>query len=390
MSKLTIIVSRNTPFVVEVFSRIGNVMALDTAEVTREAVRDTDILIVRSETKVDASLLDGSAVKFVGTVTIGTDHIDLEYLQSRGIAFASAPGSNANSVAEYVIAALLVWARQSGTLLKGKSIGIVGVGNVGSKVVRAAKALGMMPVLNDPPLKRMTRDSSFVSLDELMECDIVTLHVPLTWTGQDATYHLFDERRLAAMKKGGVLINTSRGAVVETSALSSALRAGHLSAAILDVWEREPDIDIDLLQQVFLGTAHIAGYSLDGKLNALRMVYEEVCRHFGFDAVWQVDTGVLGETPRVCVPADVFTSQDVLDLVVRRVYDIEYDDMQLREIMKVPAPQRGRYFMKLRAEYRIRREFFNTIVELPSQLASVGKTLDELGFKTSIKEEARS
>jgi erythronate-4-phosphate dehydrogenase len=390
MSKPTIVVNRNTPFVVEVFSHIGNVVALDTAKVTREAVRDADILIVRSETKVDASLLEGSAVKFVGTVTIGTDHIDLDYLQSRGIAFASAPGSNANSVAEYVAAALLVWARRNGTLLQRKSIGIVGVGNVGSKVVRVAKALGIVPVLNDPPLKRTTGDASFVSLDELMDCDFLTLHLPLTRTGRDATHHLFDERRLAALKKGSVLINTSRGGVVDTRALSSAVAVGHLSAAILDVWEHEPDIDINLLQQVFLGTAHIAGYSLDGKLNALRIVYEEVCRYFGFDPLWRVDASALVETPRVSVPADVFTPQDALDLVVRRVYDIEYDDMQLREIIQLPESLRGRYFMKLRAGYRIRREFYNTVVELSAHHTSIGKTLEELGFKTLIKQEVRS
>ncbi|MBM2845533.1 MAG: Erythronate-4-phosphate dehydrogenase, partial [Bacteroidetes bacterium] len=275
-----IVVNRNTPAVVETFSRLGKVIALDTHEVTRESVRNADVLVVRSETRVDRGLLDGSRVRFVGTVTIGTDHVDLEYLAANGIGFASAPWSNANSVAEY-ITALLVWSKRTGEALNGKTIGVVGVGNVGSRVVRVARALGMNVILNDPPLARKTGDPAFLPLDELMGAGVLTLHVPLARSGSDATYHLFDETRLCRMKRGSVLINTSRGAVVETNALRAVLASKQLSTAILDVWEDEPGIDLTLLNNVMLGTAHIAGYSLDGKLNALRMVYGEVCRFLG-------------------------------------------------------------------------------------------------------------
>jgi len=204
----TIVVNKNTPFIFEAFSQLGNIRMLGTSEVTPDAVRDADILIVRSETRVDRDLLEGSSVRFVGTPTIGTDHVDLEYLTGHGIVFANAPGSNANSVAEYVAAALLAWADRTGTSLGGRSIGIVGVGNVGSKVVNVARALGMVPILNDPPRMRESGDASFKSLDELMDADVISLHVPLTRTGEDKTWHLFDASRIGKMKKGPVLINT--------------------------------------------------------------------------------------------------------------------------------------------------------------------------------------
>lgn len=390
MGRPTIIVNRNTPFVAEVFSHIGNVIALDTSGVMREAVHDADILIVRSETRVDKNLLEGSSVQFVGTVTIGTDHIDREYLDSKGITFASAPGSNANSVAEYVAAALLTWGARTKQSLRGKSIGIVGVGNVGRKVVNVAKALGMTVLQNDPPLLRETGDPSFLPLENLMEADFITLHVPLMRTGEDATYHLFDEARLAKMKRRSLLINTSRGPVVKTSALREALASGHLSAAILDVWESEPDIDIELLNNVMIGTQHIAGYSLDGKLNALRMVYESVCRHLNLPAEWDTDASVPIESVHITLPDNLYDEQEIIRAAACKAYDIELDDALLREMISLPESKRGAYFMKLRAEYRIRREFFNREVELFPHQTHALEALQLLGFKTSVKEEVRS
>ncbi|MBI4419049.1 MAG: 4-phosphoerythronate dehydrogenase, partial [Ignavibacteriales bacterium] len=214
----SIVISKNSPGASDAFSTLGSVRELDSSEITAETVRDADTLIVRSETRVDRPLLENSAVRFVGTLTIGTDHVDLKYLKSRNIGFASAPGSNANSVAEYVVAALLTWADKDGIQLREKSIGIVGVGNVGRIVAKYAAVLGMRVILNDPPLARVTGDPRYRPLDELMEADIVTVHVPLTRSGQDATVHLFGTDRIRAMKRGSVLINTSRGAVVDSNA----------------------------------------------------------------------------------------------------------------------------------------------------------------------------
>ncbi|HTY58756.1 MAG TPA: 4-phosphoerythronate dehydrogenase, partial [Bacteroidota bacterium] len=269
---MNIAVDRNIPLAGSAFAGLGNVTLLETTAVTPANVRDAGALVIRSETRVGPGLLEGSAVRFVGSATIGTDHIDIPYLASKGIAFANAPGSNANSVKEYVLAALLTLARRGGFGLRGKTLGIVGVGNVGSRVSGMARSLGMTVFENDPPRARKEGGGAFLPLDALMEADIVTLHVPLTRTGSDPTYHLFDAGRIGRMKPGSILLNTSRGAVVETAPLSRALRDGHIAAAVIDVWEGEPLIDTGLLGLAALGTPHIAGYSIDGKVKAAGMV----------------------------------------------------------------------------------------------------------------------
>jgi erythronate-4-phosphate dehydrogenase len=377
-----IVVNKHTPYVVQAFEKIGKVTALDTREITKETVRDADILIVRSETKVNQDLLEGSRVKFVGTVTIGTDHVDEDYLAKNGITFVSAPGSNSNSVSEYMTAALLELAYRNGFLLRDKTIGIVGVGNVGSKVWRKAEALGMKVLLNDPPLERQGSSYPLHSLDELMKADILSLHVPLTRTGPDATYHLFDENRIRKMKRGAILFNTSRGAVVETDALKRTLTDGHLSASILDVWEKEPMINVSLLDLVLFGTQHIAGHSLDGKVNALRMNYESVCRFLSRSA----DQDINGLMPDPALPEinveSIHTSmQQTLHDIVKQCYDINSDDRLLRQIKSIPEQDRGKFFSKLRTDYRIRREFFNYTVCVGSEAQSLVDVLQLLGFK---------
>jgi erythronate-4-phosphate dehydrogenase len=382
-----IVVNKHTPSAVEAFSQLGTVVALDTLEVTSEAVRDADLLVVRSETKVDRALLEQSRVKFVGTVTIGFDHVDTEYLASRGIVFANAPGCNANSVADYIAAALLAWARRTGSALRGKSIGVVGVGHVGSKVERNTRALGMRVLLNDPPLARQTRDGKYRPLDELMDADFITLHVPLTKTGSDATYHLFDRPRIEKMKAGSVLLNTSRGAVVDTKALIDVLASKHLSAAILDVWEGEPEISLELLSGTMLATPHIAGHSLDGKLNGCRMIYEEAARFLHVTPDWHYGAPMTPDEARIVVPAEPEDEWDVILIVVQRAYDIESDDRLLRKINGMRQDERRAYFMKLRSEYRIRREFFNRTVVLGRHQAAAVPVLEGLGFKTIVRKE---
>lgn len=376
-----IVVNRNTPGVEETFSALGEVIPCETKDVTRETVRDADLLVVRSETKVDRELLEGSRVRFVGTVTIGTDHVDLEYLRENEIAFASAPGSNSTSVAEYVVAALLTWSHRNKTPLKGKTLGVVGVGNVGSKVARVGRTLGMNVLLNDPPKARETGENNFSPLDDLMQADFLSIHVPLTKSGIDATYHLFDDQRIRRMRPSSVLLNTSRGAVVETAALKHALVDKRLAGAILDVWENEPEIDTDLLARVTLGTPHIAGYSLDGKLNAVRMVYEEACRFLGVPAG---RTAQDKEDPERLPPITISSMVSEPDETVRRAvqcaYDIELDDTFLRRIEMKNEDERGAYFMQLRAGYRVRREFSRRSVVLDRHQAGARPVLEQLGF----------
>jgi erythronate-4-phosphate dehydrogenase len=278
-----------------------------------------------------------------------------------------------------------VWSHRTGIPLAGKMIGIVGVGNVGSKVASAARALGLNVVLNDPPLGRTTGDSNYRPLDELMDADFITIHVPLTRSGNDATFHLFDDARINKMKRGAVLINTSRGPVVETNALIDALSSHHLSASILDVWEGEPVLNTELLSRVLIGTPHIAGYSLDGKLNACRMVYEAVCRFLGVLPAWKIDPSLPPDTARITVPSGMTETNEIVRSVIGQAYDIELDDALLRKTESLDASEHGRYFMKLREEYRIRREFFNRHVELPSVYSEAANILQALGFRISLK-----
>jgi erythronate-4-phosphate dehydrogenase len=324
-------------------------------------------------------------VKFVGTVTIGTDHIDEEYLSKNGITFVSAPGSNTNSVSEYVTGALLELAYIKGFSLRDKTIGIIGVGNVGSKVWRKAEALGLRVLLNDPPLERQGSGYPLHSLDDVMEADILTLHVPLTRSGPDATYHLFDEKRIRSMNHGAILFNTSRGAVVETESLQSALRNRHLEAAVLDVWEDEPNISASLLELVTLGSPHIAGYSLDGKVNALQMNYDAVCRFLSLPFDRDMKTLVPDPAlPDIKIGTMKLSCEHLLRDIVKECYDICLDDRSLRSLASVPDTDRGEYFQNLRAGYRIRREFFNFSVSLvtkANEAREVADVLRQLGFK---------
>ncbi len=381
---MRVIIDKNIPLPDALFRDNAGITRAAGAEITPDLVRNADALLVRSVTKVNEKLLHGSAVRFVGTATIGEDHIDTDYLRSRGIAFASAPGSNANSVAEYVVAALLVLASRLGFTLEGKVIGVVGVGNVGGRVVKMSKALGMRVLMNDPPLARTTGDRNYLALDELMAADIVTLHVPLTERGEDATWHFFDERRLSLMKRGSILINTSRGAVVATNALTRALRSGALGSAILDVWEDEPSIDMEALSLAAIGTAHIAGYSADGKINGARMIYTALCEHFGWTNDWE-NAGPHPPDPEVstiAVNAPVENLQAALHDIVRRCYPIERDDAGLRILSSLPAGERAAGFNNLRLKYPQRREFPAVTVSLPPNEIRLQGILDGLGFRT--------
>lgn len=378
---MRVVVDKNNPLVAEAFQQFGEIRALTTKEITADSIRDADMVIVRSETKVTKELLRGSSVRFVGTATIGTDHVDVEYLRTNGIGFASAPGSNANSVAEYIVAALLTLAQRKGFVLQAKTIGVVGVGNVGSKVVRNAKALGMTVLQNDPPLSRATGNSHFVPLDDLMDADFITLHVPLTMTGMDPTYHLFDAKRIGTTKKGAILINTARGSVVDGTALGDALDRRHLGGSVLDVWEGEPAIDVELLKKIDIATSHIAGYSFDGKLAAVKMMYSAACKFFDQAPKWTPEKSLpKPRVERIVVLETEDSREETLRKIINQCYDIECDDRSLRGISTVPGDGVRPYFARLRAEYGVRREFYNTTIELPAALASMDVVLKSLGF----------
>ena len=364
------------PFVQEAFGPLGEVRLVPGREITAGAARDADVLLVRSVTPVNAALLDGSQVKFVATATIGIDHVDQEHLLRRGIGFASAQGSNANSVAEYIVAAILEIAHRQKFRLRDKTIGVIGVGNVGSRVVRYVEALGLRVLQNDPPRQRAEKLPHFVSWERVLaEADIITLHVPLTRAGPDATFHLFDKDKLALLEqRRPVVINTARGAVVDNKALLKAVDGERLGGVVLDVWESEPNILPELLDVVDLGTPHIAGYSFDGKVNGTRMIYRAVCKFFGITPSWE-PTLPPATVPRVEITASSGEDDgEVLRRVVRRVYDITKDDAALRKSVRM--------FDELRAEYPVRREFFNTELVLRGARGILCATFAALGFKT--------
>jgi erythronate-4-phosphate dehydrogenase len=376
-----IIADTNIPFVKECFSSAGEVALCPGRQMSAEVVRDADALLVRSVTPVNAALLEGSRVRFVGTATIGFDHVDRDYLDARGIGFASAPGSNANSVAEYIIAAMHVIAEKKGFALEGRSVGIVGVGNVGSRVARKVRAIGMQVVLNDPPLARQTGDAKYRPLEELFECDFITLHVPLNKSGRDKTHHMADRRFFASLKQGTVFINSSRGAVMETAAVKEAIGSRRISACVLDVWEHEPEIDTELLSMVDIGTPHIAGYSFDGKVVGMIMIYEAFCRYFGLKPAHSIDEFLPAPlVPVLEIDGKAGPQQTVIHNAIRSLYDIMGDDARMRGMLSQPPGEQGRYFDRLRKEYPVRREFQNTRIVLRNGSEALSARLRGIGF----------
>ena len=317
-----------------------------------DMVKDADALIVRTRTRCDSKLLEGTKVRFIATATIGYDHIDTQWCTSHGIRWTNAPGCNSWSVQQYIGSLLVTMSRSLGFTFRDKTLGVVGVGNVGSKVARLAALLGFRVLLCDPPRARREGSGQFVTLDEIIgRSDIITLHVPLTRDGEDATFHMFDASRLAAMNSSQILINSSRGEVVDGAALKNALAQKKILAASLDVWENEPHIDPELLSLLFTGTPHIAGYSVDGKATGTTMSVQALGKFFDLPCRdWEVT-----EVPPSLQPLEFSidtagkTPQEVLADAILHTYDIKADDAALRASVAT--------FEKQRSNYPVRREF---------------------------------
>ena len=383
---IKIVADENIPFAADAFAHIGSVELFPGREIKSAMLKNADILLVRSVTKVDARLLHGSKIKMVCSVTIGVDHIDTKYLAGEKIAFANAAGSNANSVAEYVMAAVLELAVRFDWQLSGLKMSVVGMGNIGKIVARKAAELGMTVLHNDPPLARQTGAPHYLPLNDLLQADIITLHVPLTMSGRDKTYHLFDKNRIARMKPGSVLINSSRGAVVDNAAVKKALQTRCLKTAVLDVWENEPAIDRELLPLIELGTPHIAGYSLDGKVNGVFQVYQAVCKRFHIRPRWRPENSLPEpEKKKIRLSGGENRPESLLADTVRQIYDIRADDVNLRKIQQLNETDAADYFEQLRKTYPVRREFYHTTVILPRENGNLSSALEILGFKTGVK-----
>ena len=371
---IKIIADNKIPFLNGALERVARVEYLPGAEMSRSNLLDADALITRSRTKCNRDLLEGTSVRFIASATIGYDHIDTDYCREKGIGWTNAPGCNSSSVEQYMVSTLLWLANHRSIDLKALSLGVIGVGNVGRKVTSAARTLGMRVLLNDPPRERAEGNAEFVSLEELREhSDIITLHVPLNKGGLDNTQHLVDSDFIDSLKRGTILINTSRGAVVDEKVLLEGIRSGKLSDVILDVYETEPIINQELLEALTLATPHIAGYSLDGKANGTSMSVQAISRSFslGLDD-WSPATMPVSENPEILADASESDLYELLWEVYNQSYDVSSDDQNLRN-----TPDR---FEILRGEYPFRREPVAYAVRLFQGYPEIREILEGLGF----------
>ena len=372
---MKIIIDDKIPYIKGALEPFAEVLYLPGNKTTPEIVKDADAIITRTRTTCNEKLLTGSKVKFIATATIGYDHIDTSYCDQAGISWTNAPGCNSKSVEQYIASALMALAEKKNFSLKEKTIGIVGVGNVGSKVARLCEIFGMKVLLNDPPRARTEGGKGFVELEEILEkADIITLHVPLNLDGVDKTYHLADDSFFSAAIQHPIIINSCRGEVTDTQSFKSALKSGQISGAVIDCWENEPELDRELLDFVDLGTPHIAGYSKDGKANGTNMSIRALSKFFGLGINnWKCSGVELPESTEIFIDGTGKTTQQVLAEAIFATYDIREDDKRLKASVETFEKQRG--------DYHVRREFptFSIFCKI-NNIKAINK-LKQLGFK---------
>jgi erythronate-4-phosphate dehydrogenase len=368
-----ILVDENMPYAVDLFSRLGEVQAVPGRPIPTDALAGADALMVRSVTKVNQELLAGTKIGFVGTATAGIDHVDEAWLQQAGIGFSAAPGCNAIAVVEYVLSSLMLLAERDGFSLRDKTVGIVGVGNVGSRLDARLKALGVRTLLCDPPRADRGDSGEFWPLEKLVaEADVLTFHTPLNKTGPYKSLHLANADLLDALPDDRILINACRGAVVHNAALLNVLERGKRLSTVLDVWEPEPDLSVPLLDRVDIGTAHIAGYTLEGKARGTTQVFEAFAQHLGQPQA--IELASLLPVPefseiRLNGPLD----EGKLKRLMHLVYDVRRDDAPLRQVAGLPGE-----FDRLRKHYQERREWSSLRVQCDDSASA--ELLHKLGF----------
>ncbi|MCB2219402.1 MAG: 4-phosphoerythronate dehydrogenase [Bacteroidetes bacterium] len=369
---MKIVADDKIPFLKGVLEPFAEVIYIPGDEIKPETVKDAEVLLTRSITHCNSELLKKSSIKLIVTATIGEDHIDKQFCKENGIQWYSAKGCNAGAVEQYVTAALLEIASTDKTQLMGKTIGIIGVGEIGSRVARVAQLLGMKVLLNDPPRSRVEGRVGFSDLNEIQQnADFITLHVPLTFGGEDKTFHLLSEDFFGELVKPVVLINSSRGAVLDTEVLKNAVIDEKISQLVIDVWENEPEIDTELLAMTEIATPHVAGYSIEGKANATAMVVRAVSSIYGL--------GVGDWYPEI--PADLrqleldcagLSDQEIFRMVFNAVYPIHADVVKLKT-----APE---HFEELRGEYVYRHENTAWELSLHNTTQTIKSTLRSFGF----------
>lgn len=369
---MKIIADKNIPFLKGVAEQYGDVTYLSGSEFTKESIREADTLIVRTVTHFDETILAGSSVKLICSATIGFDHIDTAYCDAHCIKWTNAPGCNSGSVQQYIVSALLLLSQKKGFQLQDKTIGIVGVGNVGKKVAKACQLLGMRVLLNDPPRDDAEQSSYFVDLATILkEADFITFHTPLTKGGKYPTFHLADKNFFNELKKQPVIINSARGAIIDTEAIKEALKGGKISGAVIDCWEKEPTIDLEYMKMVDIATPHIAGYSADGKANATRMSLQSLVKFWNMS-----DQGIRAiKVPDIedsIIDYSLIADKNKLDKIFLKTYN-PLEDMS--RLLNNPVK-----FSQLRAEYPLRREYpAYKIINVPTDIKDAS-ILKEIGF----------
>ncbi len=373
---LKIIADDKIPFLQGVLEPYAKLFYVAGSETTSDLVKDADALITRTRTKCNESLLDGSQVKMIATATIGFDHIDTNYCANNNIQWINAPGCNSGSVKQYIASALAILANKRNYNFKDITIGIVGVGNVGSKVKELSEALGLNVLLNDPPRAKSENSDDFVDLNTIQkEADIITFHVPLQQEGEYKTYHIADDTFFKSCKNNVVIINSSRGEVVDNQALLNALNNKTIGDAVLDVWENEPDFDHELLNKTIIATPHIAGYSVDGKANGTAMSVQAISEKFNLPLTeWYPAELPLPENDLIQIDGADKMDQEILIEAILHTYNILNDDNRMRR-----DPEE---FEKQRGSYPMRREFGAYSVELRNSSKFIVETLNKIGFNT--------
>jgi erythronate-4-phosphate dehydrogenase len=371
--EMKVVIDGRIPFIKGMLESFADVSYISGADITKDHIKDADALIVRTRTRVDKELLSGSSLSFVGTTTIGTDHIDTGWCKANGIKVVSAPGSNSGSVAQYIASAIVLLQKDFSLIPENSTIGVVGVGNVGNKVASLAKTLGYNILLNDPPRARTENTDLFVSLEELVRAsDIITLHVPLTHKGKDKTHHLIKTELLNQSKSGSILINTSRGDVIKEEDLMKQIENKRISATVLDVWNKEPDISLELLRRCYMATPHIAGYSVEGKLNATNMILQNFADFFGIVLpTLSTDDLPIPINRDIVIDSTVKSDSEIISEAILHSYSIVKDHkLLLADPLK---------FEQIRNSYGIRREPHAYRIKGASNLVSI--KLKELGFR---------
>jgi len=371
---MKIVADDKIPFLKGILEPYAEVIYMPGDKITRTDIIDADALIIRTRTKCNKNLLEGTKVKFIATATIGFDHIDTTYCEKNGIFWTNAAGCNSSSVMQYIASVLVNLAIKYNFCFNDKTIGIIGVGNVGKKINALAKALGINVILNDPPRERKEKTSDFSKLDYLIKnSDIITLHVPLNYEGEDKTFHLFDVEKLSELKPNTFLINSSRGEVIDNSALLKVAEKNKLKSINLDVWENEPNINLDLLKYCDIATPHIAGYSTDGKANGTSMSIQSLSRFFnlGIDN-WFPEYIEKPTNTIINIDGKKKSAEKIFFEAITKTYNVMNDDKNLRE--------KPSEFEKLRGNYPLRREFIAYSIKAINCNIEIINSLKNLGF----------